>query len=167
MSIDIDHYSEMVERIINRYNKIYQDDLRQECYVSLWECKDKYNGNPKEFKYYMAVRLRGRCQNYLTRGDNRLQSEGETALDTLAWECDEYGTLTVDTLESSTNLDEQTNVDSHLESLEKKYSIRDIEVLKLTTQGYTPKDIEDLFPDLGVTNRTVLNILKQFKNDSI
>ena len=162
-------YKNIIYNIVRKHHKVYREDLTQECIIEYILLREKKSRDENHFKAKLIKRCAGRCIDYLRteRGNNRINAEGECALDSISDLTDTPDEARVNNLDSGYDLDSQLDVQSHIEHITPNHSIREMRVLELTMQGYTARDIEECFPELEVKERTVYRILKRFEDDSI
>lgn len=150
-------YLEVAERMASQKDKttptnISLDDLRSVAFLALLDAAGKYNGNPRTFKAYAMIRIRGDMIDYIrsmcwgTRGCY----SGYVSLDAPV---DENGACLADMVEDYRSPESDVEDNSQTDLGEKIFRL-------YHTQGYTMQEIGE---QLGMHRLKVSRLLNKYK----
>lgn len=134
----------------------HRDDLTQECHLVLLESIESIKEARNQKSYIFSVLL-----NHCARWYETHVKPQEISLDNFTRDEDGEKARFSDLVECRMNLNSFLDAKDSLEVLEQNMPYPDYKVLELYHSGYSPKDIIEQFPELGLKSTgAVYSILR-------
>ncbi|MEM9076286.1 MAG: hypothetical protein AAGC43_04565 [Bacteroidota bacterium] len=150
------HYKKIIESIVKSFPVKHREDLTQECHLLLIEnSANIYKSNNQSG--YVYTMLTNHCVRWIEDNVNKQV----ISLDNFTKDEEGEKTRFSDLVESRTNESNRFDAKHSLEVLEQNMPYPDYKVLELYHSGYSPEDIIENFPELGIeSTRTIYRILR-------
>ncbi|WP_067151077.1 sigma-70 family RNA polymerase sigma factor [Pseudotamlana agarivorans] len=157
--ININDYQPLIHLIINRFDKQFRNDLFNECYIKLFEIKNKFNPSKGTFQTFAFQHLYFHCKHFVIK--NQLNKE---SLDEHIVDSDGEETRKIDLLESSTDLANEIETKDYLNQHSKQLTqIEKFIQKKYYEDGVSVKNIIKVYQPFHLiqNEKTIYKILKK------